>query len=737
MASTVAERTGRRRSRRADLGPAAGAPHGIGRVLAGLFTGLAGLLFLVALVVTDSGLLTDGLRALLVPQLGLMRWFVAPTLLFAAFFIASRRRGSLLKPAAAGLLAFCSLAALAELLLGDGGHLGELLGGAIAALVTIPGAIATYLALLLAASFVLAESRTRSALEATGGALAATGRLALARLRGTRDEQPDDEDEEDALDDVDEDEDDDEEEDALDDVDEDDDEDAAPEIPEATPSDLPVSATLAPAKTAPTRVKGRMKKLPPVAGGAEEWTLPPLELLDPTPAAAKGAELDHETNRAIIEQKLASFGLATSVAGYHAGPTVTQYEITPDPRVKLSKIDSLADDLAMALAARSIRIEAPIPGKALVGIEIPNPTTSPVGLRAIFEEVDFEAMGSKLTFALGRGVAGEARAADLARMPHLLVAGATGSGKSVMINAILVSLLLRATPAELRLILVDPKRVELAAYEAIPHLLTPLVTEPEKAKRALLWAVGEMERRYKALHAAKARNLAAYNETRADPADRMPLVLIVIDELADLMLREGKQVEEPIVRLAQKARAVGIHVLLATQRPSVKVVTGLLKANIPSRVAFGMASQIDSRTVLDAAGAEDLLGRGDMLYQPSDMPKPIRLQGVLVTDREIRAVTEAWRSQGDPAYIDDVAAPGGSSTDDEEEGEVERDELFDAALGVIAEHDRASASLLQRRLRIGYARAARLLDALEDEGYIGAADGSNARAVLVRDDDGF
>jgi S-DNA-T family DNA segregation ATPase FtsK/SpoIIIE len=246
-----------------------------------------------------------------------------------------------------------------------------------------------------------------------------------------------------------------------------------------------------------------------------------------------------------------------------------------------------------------------------------------------------------------------------------------------------------------------------------------------------------MERRYKALHAAKARNLAAYNETRADPADRMPLVLIVIDELADLMLREGKQVEEPIVRLAQKARAVGIHVLLATQRPSVKVVTGLLKANIPSRVAFGMASQIDSRTVLDAAGAEDLLGRGDMLYQPSDMPKPIRLQGVLVTDREIRAVTEAWRSQGDPAYIDDVAAPGGSSTDDEEEGEVERDELFDAALGVIAEHDRASASLLQRRLRIGYARAARLLDALEDEGYIGAADGSNARAVLVRDDDGF
>jgi S-DNA-T family DNA segregation ATPase FtsK/SpoIIIE len=301
-----------------------------------------------------------------------------------------------------------------------------------------------------------------------------------------------------------------------------------------------------------------------------------------------------------------------------------------------------------------------------------------------------------------------------------------------MINAILTSLLLRATPAELRLILVDPKRVELAAYEAIPHLLTPLVVEPERAKRALLWAVAEMERRYRALQTAKSRNITDYNETRADPADKLPMILIVIDEMADLMLREGKQIEEPIVRLAQKARAVGIHMLLATQRPSVNVVTGLIKANVPSRVAFGMASQIDSRTVLDAPGAEDLLGRGDMLYQPSDMPKPIRLQGVFVSDREIRAVTEAWRAQGEPAYLDEVdALPAPNAGDGEgEDGDEEQDELFSEAARVVAEHDRASASLLQRRLRIGYARAARLLDALEEAGIIGPADGSNARRVI-------
>ena len=723
MASSAGERTARRRSRRAELGPAAGAPAGLGRAIAGIVIGLVGILFLCALFVPNAGWLTDTLRNAIAPLAGVGRFALPPLLLVSGYHVARRDRGPLLRPTVALLFSVLSALALLDIATGRGGIIGTLLATGAITLVTIPGAVATFIALLFASLLYLAEARVRATLQLVATALTDRSlplRSRVLRRAATEDEDDEEEEEED------EEEDDDEEE-----------EEAEPfrPVPAASPTELPVSSTLAPAKAAPERVIGRLRKAPPVTRGAEAWALPPIELLDPNAIIAKGTEqLDHETNREIIEAKLASFNLAASVAGYHSGPTVTQYEITPDPRVKLSRIEGLADDLAMALAARSIRIEAPIPGKAMVGVEIPNPTTTPVGLRAIFEEVDFEAMGSKLTFALGRGVAGEARAADLARMPHLLVAGATGSGKSVMINAILTSLLLRATPAELRLILVDPKRVELAAYEDLPHLLTPLVTEPERAKRALLWAVAEMERRYKALQAAKSRNITDYNETRADPADKLPMILIVIDEMADLMLREGKQVEEPIVRIAQKARAVGIHMLLATQRPSVNVVTGLIKANIPSRVAFGMASQIDSRTVLDAPGAEDLLGRGDMLYQPSDMPKPIRLQGVFVSDREIRAVTEAWRSQGEPDYIEEVAAIGGGvglGGGDEEDDE-ERDELFDQALTVIAEHDRASASLLQRRLRIGYARAARLLDALEDAGYIGAAEGSNARTVLVR-----
>jgi S-DNA-T family DNA segregation ATPase FtsK/SpoIIIE len=715
MASSAAERKSRRRSRRGDLGPATGAPRGLARAIAGILTGLAGILFLCALLAPGAGFLTDGIRDLVAPVFGAVRFALPALLVAAGYHVARRDRGALLPVVIASLVALAAATGLVDIATDRGGLLGSALAGALTTLVTVPGAIATLAAACFAALLFLAEARVRAALTVIGDSLA--GRLArtrgvelAARRRRVDEEEGEEEGEEE-----------DEEE-----------EPATRPVPAASPTEVPVSSTLAPAKAAPERVKGRIRRVPVTSRTADAWSVPPLELLDPNAPPPSGAELDHETNREIIEAKLASFNLAASVAGYHSGPTVTQYEITPDPTVKLSRIEGLADDLAMALAARSIRIEAPIPGKALVGIEIPNPVAAPVGLRAIFEEVDFEAMGSKLTFALGRGVAGEARAADLARMPHLLVAGATGSGKSVMINAILTSLLLRATPAELRLILVDPKRVELAAYEAIPHLLTPLVVEPERAKRALLWAVTEMERRYKALQVAKSRNITDYNETRADPADKLPMILIVIDEMADLMLREGKQIEEPIVRLAQKARAVGIHMLLATQRPSVNVVTGLIKANVPSRVAFGMASQIDSRTVLDAPGAEDLLGRGDMLYQPSDMPKPIRLQGVFVSDREIRAVTEAWRAQGEPAYLDEVDAlpSAGAGNGDGEDEDEEQDELFAEAARVIAEHDRASASLLQRRLRIGYARAARLLDALEEAGIIGPADGSNARRVI-------
>ena len=353
------------------------------------------------------------------------------------------------------------------------------------------------------------------------------------------------------------------------------------------------------------------------------------------PLHAGGDEAVHARNEEIIVKKLAGFGIPARIVGRNAGPVVTQYEVNPAPDIKLSRIEALSDDLAMALAAHSLRIEAPIAGKSAVGIEVPNKDFNAVPLRRVLEEVEFTASESKLTFALGRDVAGEAKAVDLAKMPHLLIAGATGSGKSVMVNAVITSLLCKATPDDVRMILMDLKRVELAAYNGLPHLLVPVITEPERAKAALKWAVNEMEARYRRLAGASARNIRAYNDTRADPDDRMPYIVIIIDELADLMMREGKNVEDPIVRLAQKARATGIHMVLATQRPSVNVVTGLIKANFPSRIAFAMASQIDSRTILDAPGAEDLIGRGDMLYQPSDLPRPMRLQGVFVSDPEI------------------------------------------------------------------------------------------------------
>jgi S-DNA-T family DNA segregation ATPase FtsK/SpoIIIE len=441
--------------------------------------------------------------------------------------------------------------------------------------------------------------------------------------------------------------------------------------------------------------------------------------------------MDHDANSKIIVAKLASFGIPTQVVGINAGPVVTQYELEPDASVRVSRIEALSDDLAMALSARSIRIEAPIPGRSVVGIEIPNRDSHVVGLKSIFEEVEFKESTDSLVFALGRDVAGAARATDLTKMPHLLIAGATGSGKSVMVNALIASLLFRARPQDLRLILVDPKRVELSGYNGLPHLLVPVITESEKAAAALRWTVFEMENRYRLFAEAGARNLAAYNESRVDENDRLPFIVIIIDELADLMMQDGRSTEEPIVRIAQKARATGIHMVLATQRPSVNVVTGLIKANIPSRIAFSMASQIDSRTVLDAPGAEDLIGRGDMLFQPSDAPKPIRLQGVFVSDKEIEAVVDHWRAQGVPDYqleiVESAPNAGGAGSSSADDGD--RDRLFDEAAAVIQEHDRASASLLQRRLRIGYARAARIIDQLEAAGYIGAFDGSNARTV--------
>jgi DNA segregation ATPase FtsK/SpoIIIE, S-DNA-T family len=532
-------------------------------------------------------------------------------------------------------------------------------------------------------------------------------------------------------------------------------------IPAAVPSSAPTSATFAPARNGNGTGAGLAGSLaaataladPPRRVGVVdditdasdspptreriEYRLPPLALLEDVapPTEPGGSEAAHARNEEIITRKLASFGITAQIVNRNAGPVVTQYEVQPAVDVRVSRIEALADDLAMALAARSLRIEAPIPGKSAVGIEIPNKDFNVVALRRILEEVDFSASGSKLTFALGRDVAGKAQAVDLAKMPHLLIAGATGSGKSVMVNALITSLLCEATPDDIRMILMDLKRVELASYNGLPHLLVPVITEPERAKAALKWAVNEMEGRYRRFAGASARNIRGYNETRVDPNDRMPYIVIIVDELADLMMREGKNVEDPIVRLAQKARATGIHMVLATQRPSVNVVTGLIKANFPSRIAFAMASQIDSRTILDQPGAEDLIGRGDMLYQPSDLPRPMRLQGVFVSDPEIHRITKHWTDQIENPHYD----MGIIENDEESTGSVddladeEADRLLPDAVEVIREYDRASASLLQRRLKVGYARAARMIDQLEARGYIGAFDGSNARPVLRRE----
>ena len=466
-----------------------------------------------------------------------------------------------------------------------------------------------------------------------------------------------------------------------------------------------------------------------------EYRLPPITILDADAPGVAGGKMDHGRNAEIIVSKLAAFDIPARVTRWNAGPVVTQYEVEPDPSIKVARIEAVQDDLAMALAARTLRIEAPIPGKSVVGVEIPNADFNVVALRRVIEETRLLESPSKLTFALGRDVAGHARAADLGGMPHLLIAGATGSGKSVMVNALIVSLLMSATPNEARLILMDLKRVELAAYNGLPHLLVPVITEPAAARAAFKWTVTQMEERYRRFAGAAVRNLAAWNESRADPADRLPYLIIIVDELADLMLREGRAVEDSIVRLAQKARATGIHLVLATQRPSVNVVTGLIKANFPTRIAFAMASQIDSRTILDTPGAEDLIGRGDMLYQPPDLPRPMRLQGVFVSDQEVKKVIEHWRAEEPHTHYDGAI----TAVEDEEGGVAEElsdpdaDRLLADAIAVIREYDRASASLLQRRLRIGYARAARIIDQLEDRGYVGPFDGSNARAVLRRD----
>ena len=453
------------------------------------------------------------------------------------------------------------------------------------------------------------------------------------------------------------------------------------------------------------------------------WYLPPVELLDEEMEKAAATALDHQRNVRIIEEKLRSFQIPASVVATNTGPVVTQYEVKPDARVKLSRIEALADDLAMALAARSIRIEAPIPGRDVVGIEIPNHSSEVVSFRALYEDAQMAAATSKLTFALGRDVSGKAYAVDLARMPHLLIAGATGSGKSVCVNALITSLLMRARPDEVNLVLIDLKRVELAQYDGLPHLKTAVIVEANHARSALNWAVREMEDRYKALAARSERNIAAFNASpRVEPEERLPYIVIVIDELADLIMREGRKVEDPIVKIAQKARAVGIHLVLATQRPSVNVVTGLIKANVPSRIAFAMSSNVDSRTVLDQPGAEDLIGRGDMLYQPADLPRPVRLQGVFVSDAEVRAVTDAWRHQAPEPDYD----PALLSTADED-GEVGR-----RPVRLAGQDGRGRDDPARRRAGDDHRQGQHVDDADQAEGGLQPGQPADGRAGAVR-----
>lgn len=471
------------------------------------------------------------------------------------------------------------------------------------------------------------------------------------------------------------------------------------------------------------------------------YVFPSLSLLKESKDAdtsIKGSEVTAEH----LVETLRSFGVETRIVNISRGPTVTRYELQPCAGVKISKITNLADDIALNLATAGVRIEAPIPNKAAVGIEVPNKTSDVVGVRGILESPAFTSAKSKLTFALGRDIGGNAIVADIAKMPHGLIAGATGSGKSVCINSIIISLLYKADPEEVKLLMIDPKVVELGIYNGIPHLLVPVVTDPRKASGALGWAVTEMEKRYKMFADRGVRDLAGYNrfvENLGDPEiTKMPHIVIIIDELADLMMTAPNEVEDSINRIAAKARAAGMHLIIATQRPSVDVVTGVIKANIPTRIAFAVSSQVDSRTILDSAGAEKLLGRGDMLFSPVGSTKPNRIQGCFVSDDEVEKVVEFIKSGGKVTYDDDVmveierqaAVEKKQKTGLPEDGPSD-DPMLEDAIKVVVENGMASTSLLQRKLKLGYARAARIVDQMEQRGIVGPYEGAKPRKVLI------
>jgi S-DNA-T family DNA segregation ATPase FtsK/SpoIIIE len=477
---------------------------------------------------------------------------------------------------------------------------------------------------------------------------------------------------------------------------------------------------------------------------AVDFKLPSAEMLTPPAPRSEMEETELLERARQLAEKCREFNVSGQVKQISPGPVVTTFEFKPDPGVKYSRVTSLVDDLCLALKAESIRIDR-IPGKSTVGIEVPNSNRETIRLREVIESKKFRESESKLTLALGKTIDGSNYAADLARMPHLLIAGATGAGKSVMLNAILVSLLYKASPDEVKMILVDPKRLELGLYADIPHLLTPIVTDPKRAGYALKWAVAEMESRYKHLAAFGVRNIDQYNSEVCAAIDRnlaeenpelpkpLPYIVVVIDELADLMMVAAREVEESITRLAQMARAVGIHLVLATQRPSVDVITGLIKANFPSRISFRVSSKVDSRTIIDTNGAEQLLGQGDMLFLPPGTSRLVRVHGAYVDEKEVKRICDYIRSQGNPAY-DEKVVMSDKEVDGGEFGEMTKDEKYDDAVRIVVQSGKASTSLLQRHLRIGYGRAASIIDMMHREGIVGPEDGSKPRQVLIKAD---
>ena len=509
-------------------------------------------------------------------------------------------------------------------------------------------------------------------------------------------------------------------------------------VVEEMPADVPAPEPVKTETTSPEAQKDAAQQ-PAASAPAEPaekpYVFPPISLLGRDPGNSSGSGiLEQQKNGRKLEMTLKSFGVEARVINVSAGPTVTRYEVSPSQGVKVSKIVNLADDIALNLAASGIRIEAPIPGKAAVGIEVPNKETKSVYLRTVLESDAFRKHPSKLAFALGEDITGNPIVTDIAKMPHLLIAGATGSGKSVCINTLITSILYKADPKEVKLLLVDPKVVELSVYNGIPHLLIPVVTDPKKASAALNWAVREMLERYNDFAACGVRDIKGFNamkEEKGEPEAKMPQIVIIIDELADLMMAAPGEVEDSICRLAQMARAAGMHLIIATQRPSVDVITGVIKANIPSRLAFAVSSGIDSRTILDMVGAEKLLGKGDMLFYPSGQAKPSRIQGAFVTDKEVEQIVDFLRKSSRPGYtqemVDQITAVEKTASGPSEE----TDEFFEQAVDLILEKEKASVSMLQRQFRIGYNRAARLMDELERRGLVGPEEGSKPRKVLI------